>query len=122
MTTVVDPSGTATAIFNRSGVAIVTVAGSGTSQMTATPIPHHCGYTIAIVEAEDTPSVEQAVLLPAGADIGDVVEVHRKLIGGYSARVFAPSGEYLNRNLNGQIDVDAGLTFRKIASGDWRTI
>jgi len=121
MVTVVDPSGSPEPVFNRSGTTIVEVTGSGTTQMSATAIPSVSGWTIAIVQATDTPQVDQAVTLPDNAEIGDIVEVYN-VIGGYPALVFPPAGQSLNSGGQVTIDQSRGRMFRQVGATLWRSM
>lgn len=118
MTTVVDPLGTPSPIYNRNGVTIVNVAAGGSGQSDATPIPAVSGHTVALVGGSGG-----GVLLPSGSDIGDVVEVYI-VPPDNEARVFPASGETLNSGVqpNIALTVSLGGYFRKTSSTNWQSI
>jgi hypothetical protein len=117
MTTVVDPSGTPVPVFNRSGVTIVSVSATGTTQGAAAAISAASGQTIALVTISEN---NTAVKLPSTADIGDLVEVYA--FGG-TVKVFPSSGETLNGNSNAQDVQDVyGRLFRKVSATAWKPL
>lgn len=124
MTTVVDPSGTPVPVYNRSGSTIVEVtAGSISPVNLQTPIPRHTGTTIALVTSTATDNA-YGVELPAGCDIGDVVEIHSVSATGPGVVVYHPPDETLYGASNTQKGVAPATArvFRKISATDWRMI
>lgn len=114
MTTVVDPTGTPAPVYNKSGTTIVSVeaghAPPPSGPPVPEPIPHQSERTISVVDL--TNNEENAVELPSGADVGDVVEVYHS--GETLLQVMAPSGE--------TIDTTSGALFRKTDATTWRRI
>lgn len=119
LTTVSDPSGTPSPVYNRSGTTVVEVAAAGTTQGGATPIPALSGHTIALV----TPATDNTgVLLPDTAEIGDLVEVYAAFHTP-DIIVYAPDGDSLNLGA-GPVAVaeDHGATFRKVTATGWSSV
>lgn len=123
MTTVISPSSSPTVVFNRSGVSVVNVTASGTSQSTATAIPYFSGHTVALVT--DTVSA-RGVVLPESAEIGDVVEVYPlNADSGVPPDVYPPAGESIGLNsVNTRVSLSAtsGAIFRKISGAQWHYV
>lgn len=120
MVTVADPGGTPVVVYNRSGTTVETVAATGTTLGAATQIVAYSGVTIVIVDCVD--NTDTGVILPIGADIGDLVEIYPV---DYTARVYLPSGETVNGSsaLSGwQVGNSEGAAFRKVSATAWRTI
>lgn len=115
MTTVIDPAGTPLPVFNRSGAAIVDVSPAhGGAPAT---IPHYSSLTIVRVMPTGSPGSGAIQLdLPAGADVGDVVEIHLAQV---SAFVNPPSGEGFFSGNSQEISPQGGRPFRKIDAGVW---
>jgi hypothetical protein len=78
MTTVIDPLGTPTVVYNRSGVNIQSVTANGagsTSPSGSAPVLNTVsGYNVILVTVPDASNVD--VVLPSNSDIGDVFELH----------------------------------------------
>lgn len=123
MTTVVNPTSTPTAVFNRSGTAVLSLAGSGNSQTSAASavIPSICGHLVLLV---DTTGSDFAVMLPSSPDVGDVVEVYA--VGTHAANVFPQSGGQISQiGANNQAIVDPtvnGVWFRYLGNNSWGSI
>jgi len=118
MTTVVDPSGSPTIIFNRGGATISSIeaAQPGADASAATEIPRYSEVTVALVSAPT--STSRWVRLPADAEIGDTVEVHYVRDNGSVSDlvVFAPDGETIGVS-NSRTAADG--TFRKTSATGW---
>lgn len=132
MTTVIDPVGTPFPVYNRSGTTIVEIAAAGdgtvgeTPRAAATPIPALSGVTIALCTVTDTDPGEFGVSLPAGAEVGDVVEVY-SLNGGMIGflQVYCATGDSIN-TANAVVPhavtlATGAFRFRKVTSTDWRS-
>lgn len=126
MTTVVDPLGTPTPIYNRSGVAIIpSLTAQGTTSSDAAIIPTVSGHTVVIVSAAGHSGY--GVMLPSGADIGDVVELYCANLNGSAASAilaYAPSGETLNSGNSDTVNFipGQGVMLRKVSSTDWESL
>lgn len=121
MTTVVDPSGTPAPFYNRSGTTIELItAGPTNTPFAPTPIVQYAGTTVVLVTSSST---NDGVELPAGADVGDLVEIHC-VAGGYGLTVYRPSGDTLHGATNIQKNIpDSGSrVFRKVSTTDWRMV
>lgn len=95
MVTILDPGGTPTPTYNRSGTTLANITGgtvSGSSPVgnDGTTIVRYSEYTIAVATVSSTTGV---VTLPDDAEIGDVVEVHSEGPSTNNATVFPPIGE-----------------------------
>ena len=118
MTTVVDPSGTPTIIFNRGGTTISSIeaAQPGMDSSAATEIPRSSEVTVALVSSPTDTSTW--VRLPDSAEEGDLVEVHyvRDNANVTSITVFAPDGESIgvSNSVTG-----ADIVFRKTSATGW---
>lgn len=128
MTAVVDPNGTPAPVYTRSGTTIQTIAASGNTLMSATPIVAPSGHSVVIVTTVDNEFTDddQAVALPDDAQIGDVVEVYQ--YGQASVIVFTPTGESIGTPGGGTTSsntLDSGghaAIFRKVSATIWRYI
>lgn len=120
MTTVLDPLGTPSPSYNRSGTTIIGLVGG--THGSPTPIPLVSGITIVIV----TPDVSNnnTVELPIGADVGDVVEVYPETqgTGGKGYNAVPPSGETVGGGAVTGASGIFGVILRKVSSTDWRGI
>jgi hypothetical protein len=118
--TVVDPTGSPSPIYNRSGTTVVNMAAghatSGTPQSFATVIPVSSGHTIAIVTL--TNNEQNAVSLPSG-EVGDVVEVY--LASAVTTLiVVSPSGQSIVPTSTPSLS--NGAIFRKVSSAVWHYV
>lgn len=118
MTTIVDPSGSPSVVYNRSGTTIIPVTASGTTQGAATEIPNISGEQVIMVTVSS--GSHYAVKLNASADIGTVVEVYQAS-GPVAFHVFAPTSQSINGDTGADI-TGIGVRFRKVASTDWRVL
>lgn len=120
MTTVIDPSGSPVAIFNKSGISIVDMPINMGPGEPLVPIPHFSGHTIvrAFVTQAGSPA-DGGLELPTNAEIGDLVEVDNLNIMANSPPIYAPSGE--NINFVASIPATTGARLRKITATDWRS-
>lgn len=118
MATIVNPSGTPTIIYNRSGTTIVTVTPTGNnSQAGAAAIPRSSGRTVALC----APSAGQnSVIMPSDAEVGDIVEVYTTS-NATNLNVFPQSGGSLGlAGANASIPLqDSGRFLRYIGSSNW---
>ena len=128
MTTVVDPSGTPSPVYNKSGTTVIEMAATGLNQAGAAPIVALSGHTVVLA----TPSADEngdhtgdGVALPSAAVIGDVVEVYIGTVNLF-VKVYPPSGNNLNLASNGVVKVDRGTApgaiFRKVTSNGWWSV
>jgi hypothetical protein len=97
-------------------VKIISITG-GASSGSATDIDAGHAWIVAIVGASSGSA--SACRLPAGAEIGDVVEIYTN--GSQQTNIFAPDGEsFLNTGTNPSIGSDDGGVFcRKISASVW---
>jgi hypothetical protein len=145
MTTVVDPLGSPSMIYNRSGTAIVAMAGGATATSAAgsgigddaNPIPRVCQTTVAMVLTSFGPTHNALARLPEDAEIGDVVEVYQDPASSASSpKIFPNTGEAIGNNpVSTGTNSNAGVTispnsaglvggvlFRKVSSTQWMPI
>ena len=123
MTTIIDPLGTPSIVYNKSGTVLITFTAvrQAGSPPAADPIPYVTGHTIAYLEADDNGIGTPWVELPTGADIGDVCEVYLKQsMTGTELIVVPPSGENLGGNSN--ISNSNGGFFRKVEASVWKRV
>lgn len=88
MTTVIDPLGTPSAIYNKSGTTIQEVTAVGTTGSGATQLEIVSQTSIYLVATDDG---ETAIKLPASAEIGDFLEIHLAVDGHPSVRLYDTS-------------------------------
>jgi hypothetical protein len=118
MTTVVDPLGTPSVTFNKSGVSIATIETDGSSW----PLPSLPGETKVYLVSTTGSNIHP--ILPAGVDIGDVVEAV-SLDGSPGNDIGTASGEsFVNivpsdRTL---APFTSSITVRKVSSTGWAII
>lgn len=114
MTTVIDPLSTPIPVYNRSGVAIVSVTSDNAS--TPAPIPTVSGTTVVLV----TRGVNGGALaLPTGRDIGDVVELY-SADGSNNIDIYPSSGEtFLDGASSRNINPVIGGYLRKVGPTAW---
>lgn len=118
MVTVVDPTGTPTIVYTKSGSSIVELSGSGSIQSGATLIPAVTGKTV--VKALGS-SGNTALILSEDFEIGDVVEVH-PAESTYGVQVFPQSGgnfSSLSSNQGISMAIGGSKTLVKISSTEW---
>lgn len=105
------------------------VKASGKTFAEATQLVSAGAWTVVDIEAKDqqqaigkTPfqDVQQGVILPVGAAIGDLVELY---FTGYTGRVFTPEGDsFAYTDENASVDVGSSAMFRKITDKGWRYV
>lgn len=145
MTTVVDPLGSPSVVYNRSGTAIVGLSGGATATSAAgsgigddaNPIVRVSQTTAALVLTSFGPTHNCLARLPDDAEIGDVVEVYQDPASSASSvQVFPNIGEAIGNNpVSTGTNHSAGVTlspnsagliggicFRKVSSGLWLPI
>lgn len=120
MTTIVDPSGTPSVVYNKSGTTVVAVTAHGTDQTGAASIPRLSGVTVAVLSIPDDSNY--AVKLPGDAEIGDVVEVYASS----NFNVFADVGStILGISSTAEVGPETagmGFRFRKVGSSSWGAV
>ena len=94
------------------------VMANGTTFGSATAIPYVGGWSVVSVTATDDPR-NQAVVLPSGAQIGDVVEIY---FSGYTGKIFAPSGEMIGVSASVEQGPGGGKPYRKLTSAVWQPL
>lgn len=120
MTTVLDPSGTPIPIYNNSGTTISFISGNGTGQGSGTVIDTPSFVTVIVIACTGS---NYAATLPAGVDIGSIVEAYAT--GDHAANVFPPSGSSIGaRPTNSEVvvSVDYGRRFRKVSATSWQVL
>lgn len=119
MTTIVDPAGTPSPLYNRSGVTIASInaAGEFGGPGSATAITSYSETTVVLVTAPDSNNF--GVVLPSSAEVGDVVEIY--YVSGPVAQIviWAPSGDTVNGSSFVQI---VNGIYRKVSSTAWRGV
>jgi len=116
MTTVVDPVGTPTIIYNRGGTTMQSVTATGTIKANYLQLQSYSEMSVFLVT---TAQSEYGVLLPANSDVGDVVEIYR-VAGSDSFHAFANGSDTINGS-SSEINGTASH-FLKVSSTDWRMI
>lgn len=114
MTTIVDPSGTPTVIYNRFGTTIDLITATGTNQSTAAQIVRYSGWTIVLI----TTSAGAGVKLPANAEVGDLVELHPDS-GGGNFLVWPSSGDQIMYGGTNNADSGSHILYRYISANNW---
>lgn len=109
--------------------AIQDIKANGRTFAEATQIESSGAWTIANVTAldrtqavDDKPfcDVQQGVILPIGAEPGDLVELY---FTGYTGRVFTPEGDsFQYADADASIDVGSSALFRKVTEKGWRYV
>ena len=115
MTTVVNPGGSPTVVFNLSGITVVSVATSASP----VAIPYYSGVIIALI----TTSAEEGdgeVILPSSAQVGDVVEIYNATPTVHAVNVDVPEGQSFLAGSVGTLSF-AGY-FRMLPGGSWGVI
>lgn len=105
------------------------VKASGKTFAEATQLEASGPWTVFDIEAKDQQQatdklkfkdVQQGVILPVGAAIGDLVELY---FTGYTGRVFTPEGDsFAYTDENASVDVGSSALFRKITDKGWRYV
>jgi len=105
------------------------IQASGTTFAGATQIEASSFWTVCDVAAKDQvqatekkkfKDVQQGVILPVGAAVGDLVELY---FTGYTGRVFTPEGDsFTFTDENASVDVGSSALFRKITEKGWRFV
>jgi hypothetical protein len=94
MATIIDPLGTPSIVYNKSGTVLIAMdaagrgIGLGYEGAEAVEIPHVSGHMIVIVTFIDNDNM--AVSLPPDANVGDIVEVYSDL---HPITVWSPEGQ-----------------------------
>jgi len=125
MTTIVDPLGTPVPVYNRSGVAIVSVSATGMSGSDGASIPTVSGHTIVLLSCNIGPiSNNIYAVLPSGTEIGDLLEVYSVDISQGIPLIVPASGETINSGHTDQISMNSGrgALFRKTSSTNWQVL
>src|SRR5690606_3326162 len=126
MTTIRDPNGTPTHVFNRDGTAIVPVSFSGSGQDPDFQLPNRLAQ-LTVYEIEFTnPNPGQGsrnALLPSNAEIGDEVQILFLPDNEGTPSIGSPSGETI---VNGQTEtsqpVGSRTRFLKVRQSRWHTL
>jgi hypothetical protein len=133
MTTVIDPAGTPTPVYNKSGETVVSIVGGftatqgGSNGNSGTPIPRFSQTTIAIVDNSGS-NYHIVATLPSDADVGDVVEVYEKVSTGIGLQIYPPVGESI-RDLPASNGTSYGsqlgaisAILRKVSADNWQAL
>lgn len=134
MTTVVDPSGTPAPVYNRSGTTLDDINAAGLVRTGATAIQAMSAHSVVVARTWVEPGGggpgidirHRAIVLPSGADIGDVVEVYPGTRNGFPSTnqpllVFPPSGDEINElGVNNPASVESHTVIRKVGAAAWR--
>lgn len=115
MTTIVDPLGTPSIYYNKSGRTIVRMSATGDSLATAAPIPHESGDVVVVVDYSD--GSNYWLVLPTSAEPGDTFAVFGLSGGIYVA---LPAGETLpNSGTEAPVQLSGGRIFYKASATEW---
>jgi len=130
MVTVIDPAGTPTPVYNRSGKTVVFISGGHASTPggignDGTLVPIYSEHTIAVVAVSGS---DHIVTFDTGAQVGDMVTVVAAAGSTAGPTVFPPVGESIEQSSTstGTNTVGYGLgtllgaTFIKISSTNWQ--
>lgn len=121
MATILDPGGTPSIVYNKSGTVVVEVTAAGAIIANAAPIPYYAGRTIALCTPLNASNYY--VCLPTGAEIGDIVEVYSTVVaGGQDLSVVAPSGETLDPGGPLSFHRPRGIRCVKVSSTQWQYV
>lgn len=115
MLTVIDPDGSPSVVYNRDGTTISSYIAS-VSTDPPTPIVRHSSVTVAHVTASAN---TDHMIMPADAEIGDVVEIYVSSGGLGAIHVQPDSGSQLN---DSGTDVAINIftaRIRKVTSTNW---
>jgi hypothetical protein len=105
------------------------IEASGQTFAEATQLEASGPWTVFDIKAKDSVAAvgkkparkpQQGVILPAGAAIGDLVELY---FTGYTGRVFTAEGDSLSyTDENASVDVGSSALFRKVTEKGWRYV
>ena len=110
MTTILDPSGAPSIIFNRGGVTIAIAEGPEVSGETS-PLDIQCYSQVTVVTGSGW------LRLPSDAEVGDVVEIFTNVDSGVYLAV--PDGETMRgETISGGFPVQNSI-FRKVSASNW---
>jgi hypothetical protein len=118
MATVVSPGSTPVPVYNQEGRTVDTITAGGTDASTATAIPQFAQETILLVNGSTTSG--SGLVLPVGANAGDVVE----LLGiaqspSISFLIYTAGSDTLNGVINNTDSVTLHGVFRKVSATGW---
>lgn len=120
MTTVVDPTGTPSVTYNRSGITIIEVAAS-TNENSPGQMPSSLsGHTVALVSVPGS-GVDNYVRLPDDCDVGDVVEAYCAGQGANALFVLLPVGDTVvqSNRADFRVVTDGSVVLMKVAPTKW---
>lgn len=120
MTTIIDPAGTPTVVYNKSGknIQFLSVSQGGG----IVDIERVSGETVCVATATGNPSSStDGVRLPASSDIGDVVEVYNISASSVVVPVHTPLGETIAGTVFTTVGSPQtnGIRLVKITSDSW---
>lgn len=121
MTTILNPNGTPIPAYNREGRTIETATATGSfSFATALQLIGHAQTTVVLVT--QGASNGAGVIMPSGAEIGDVFEVYGQPSQSGNVLFYAPSGETIDGVASSSFNLNPVKAFvlRKVSSTDWR--
>lgn len=120
MTTVIDPNGSPIPVFNKSGLAIISMDGGGTSQNPANAVEIEVVSEHTIVRLNNT-SIAHAVKVSAGLDVGTLIEIF--VLNTTSSYVTLQGSEvFLDGGNNHSIGGRSYYKLRKTGSLEWTVI
>lgn len=115
MTTILDPGGSPSPIYNKDGTTIDAVACAGLNAAGSAAIVRYAQVTVVVA----TTSVNNRGLhLPTDAEIGDVVEVYQDTQDPVAV-VYPVTGSLILSFGSGGTGVGSGASFRKVTSDTW---
>jgi hypothetical protein len=115
MTTVVSPASSPIVVYNRDGTTIDSLTSAGSTQGDAAPIVKYAGWTVVMVTSAGSGT---GVIMPANADVGDLVEIH----GDGEINLYPDSGSQIQgAGADNPITCEYGL-FRKTGVSDWYSV
>lgn len=120
MATIIDPLGTPSIVYNKSGTVLIAMNAAGNDASTGAAIPNVSGH--AIVVATWVGNSDYAVVLPSGNDIGDIIEIFGVFVFNNTISVFPAAGETVQTGSQVDIRQDRGCRFIKTSSTNWSYI
>lgn len=119
MTTVIDPLGTPSVVYNRSGIAIVEVETPDNDPVAVPSVD--VGHLIVLVSTHPVGTSTHSIDFPANREVGDVIEVH-VVEGSHPVNINLPAGESEHSSSHASPSNNGGLIMRKVRSDLWAPV
>lgn len=117
MTVVVNPAGSSTVIYSRSGTAVISLTPTGSDQTGAAAISTPAGRAVLVCAYTGSGG---GVVLPSSPEIGDVVEVYPFNDAGSEMVVYPSTGKGIGaRDVNVGVPITSGGLYRYVAIDRW---